>query len=494
MRVRKIKKFKKLISEYVTVIIPFYNDIDYIEHSLKSVFNQTYKKYNILIINDGSNQKSYNHILYLKKKYSKLPIKIISTKKNFGTYHSRNIGIKFATGEYLSFLDSDDEWLPDKLEHQIKLIKDKKLNFIHSSYNVYNLNKKIIGIYIARTINYQNLKKSCDVGTSTVLLKTKIAKQFLFRKIKTKEDYVYWLELLKKYKTFYGDKKVVTNYRYRKNSLSHKSILLNLKNGFRVYNEFLCENFLKSIILLFRLSLLAFLKKFQSIFKNVYPSTINLITNKHDLDFSKSFILIALNLAALSYLNRSFTNIKKIYWADGIITKIFGVNLKKLPGRLLLNEIVFPNTIKRIYLCGNTTRKQFNYLKKLTNDKLVIIKHRLPFFNNYNEIYNHKYIIKDNSVVLINISTPKQEIVAENILFQNPEKKLFIFCLGAALAMASGEEKITPHIIYKLNMEWFWRLGKDTSFRLKRLFESFLIFIFRLITGYYNKFIIKFIK
>ena len=67
MQIKKIKKIKKLISGHVTVIIPFYNDVNFIEHSLKSVFNQTYKKFNIIIINDGSNQKSYNHILNLNE-------------------------------------------------------------------------------------------------------------------------------------------------------------------------------------------------------------------------------------------------------------------------------------------------------------------------------------------------------------------------------------------------------------------------------------------
>ena len=90
-------------------------------------------------------------------------------------------------------------------------------------------------------------------------------------------------------------------------------------------------------------------------------------------------------------------------------------------------------------------------------------------------------------MVIINISTPKQEIVAKNILHRNQDKKIFIFCMGAAIAMLSGEEKIVPLIIQEKNLEWVWRLQKDTWFRIKRLFKTFLIYYYNKITNLFSK-------
>jgi UDP-N-acetyl-D-mannosaminuronic acid transferase (WecB/TagA/CpsF family) len=78
----------------------------------------------------------------------------------------------------------------------------------------------------------------------------------------------------------------------------------------------------------------------------------------------------------------------------------------------------------------------------------------LPFFKNTKNIKNFKIDIENNSVVIINISTPKQEIVAKNILHRNQDEKIFIFCMRAAIAMHSGEEKIVPFIIQEKNLEW----------------------------------------
>ena len=89
--------------------------------------------------------------------------------------------------------------------------------------------------------------------------------------------------------------------------------------------------------------------------------------------------------------------------------------------------------------------------------------------------------------MLINISTPKQEIVAKNLLKNNSSKKIYIFCLGGGIAMAAGEEKVVPEIIEKLNLEWLWRLKSDTLFRLKRLIRTGSVFLFKKIFKYFNK-------
>jgi len=156
----------------VSIIIPVYN-ITFFREAFISAYNQSYKKKEIIIIYDNNKKKDLeiiNKIIYKKKN-----TKLINNKKNIGAGFSRNIGIKYAKGSFLAFLDSDDRWSKDKLKIQIKFMKDEKLNFTHTSYNIIDEKNKLIGNQIANKIlTYNNLLNSCDIGLSTVVIKKKI--------------------------------------------------------------------------------------------------------------------------------------------------------------------------------------------------------------------------------------------------------------------------------------------------------------------------------
>ena len=114
--------------DLVSVVIPFYNEGVYFDDCIYSVLNQTYQNLEIIIINDGSEEKFKKKLDLLKQKY---PNKIkLFHKQNEGVSSARNCGIKNANGKYISFLDADDFWLPHKIEHQLKILKEKNLNYI----------------------------------------------------------------------------------------------------------------------------------------------------------------------------------------------------------------------------------------------------------------------------------------------------------------------------------------------------------------------------
>ena len=238
--------------ELISVIIPFYNQENYFEECLNSVIHQTYSNLEIIIINDGSDKK-YDEVLTKFQSKHLDKIKIFS-QENKGVSAARNLGILQSKGEYIAFIDSDDVWLPNKLEYQINIIKKKKIDFIHGSYLIINEDSSFVGKFIAKSLNYKDLIKSCDIGLSTVLIKSNLIKKHLFKKISTKEDYVCWLSVIKEINSLYGDSKEVAFYRERKKSLS-SNIVTKFVNAFKVYNKYENKNIITSI---FRTLILSF--------------------------------------------------------------------------------------------------------------------------------------------------------------------------------------------------------------------------------------------
>ena len=474
-------------NELVSIIIPFYNEKNYFEECIESVLNQTYLNYEIIIINDGSDKIFEEKLENLQ---SKNPEKIkVFNKKNEGVSLARNLGIQKSEGEYIAFLDADDSWLPDKLQHQINIIKKKKIEFIHGSYFVVDESEKFAGKFIAKNLNYEKLIKSCDIGLSTVLIKSDLIKRHVFEKISTKEDYVCWLSIIKEIKVLYGDEKVVTKYRNRKGSLS-SNILIKFSNAFKVYNIYENKNLIYSIYYTLGLSIYWIFKTFKIIYVNPDKIQFKYILETREISFENSFILSALNMASLSNMNLFYLNNKEtIFWLDGYCAKYLIKNYKKKPGRMIINEFELPQFIKKIYLCGNESLAQINYLEKKFNKKINFVK--VPFFKKLEDIKNYKIDIDDISLVVINISTPKQEVLANQILKNNIGKKIFILCLGGGVSMVCGEEKVVPERIEKMNLEWLWRLRTNTFFRLKRLLSTSFIFFLKLITNFYKKFEFK---
>ena len=104
----------------VDIILPNYNSADFIDKTIHRVLNQSYKKWRLILVDDFSNIKTRKKI----KKYEKFKkVKIFWLKRNRGAAFCRNYGIKNSNSKYIAFLDSDDVWMKDKLDKQIKYMK-----------------------------------------------------------------------------------------------------------------------------------------------------------------------------------------------------------------------------------------------------------------------------------------------------------------------------------------------------------------------------------
>ena len=245
----------------ISIILPYFKKREFLEETINSILNQTYKNFEIILIDDEISLSSKNFLEKICQKDTR--IKLIKNDKNLGAGLSRNIAIKYSHGEYIAFCDCDDLWLPQKLENQLKFIKKNNIYFNHTSYDVIDEKNKFISSRKAKyEINYKELRGSCDIGLSTVMIDRKIFddESLKFASLKTKEDFVLWLKIAKKKIKIVGLNEKLTQWRKIPNSLSSSSVQ-KLLDGYRVYRIHLGYGRFKSFVYLFLLSINYILKK-----------------------------------------------------------------------------------------------------------------------------------------------------------------------------------------------------------------------------------------
>ena len=245
--------------DLVSVIIPYYKKRKFISETLDSAINQSYKSLEIIIIYDDVNKTDIEFLKKIAKKDNR--IKIIENSEKMGAGKSRNIGIEQSKGKYIAFLDADDIWHLDKLKKQINFMEQYEYFISHTTYSIINENKDILGKRVAKNFfRLSEILKSCDIGTSTVVLhKNLITQNIKFASLATKEDFVLWLRILKNNVSIYGLNEDLTFWTKSKNSLS-SSTFQKLVDGFRVYYNYMNFGFIKSVYYLICLSI-NFLKK-----------------------------------------------------------------------------------------------------------------------------------------------------------------------------------------------------------------------------------------
>lgn len=212
----------------VSVITPCYNAGKYISQTIESVISQTFKDWEMLIIDDCSTDDSEAIIKKYCLKDSR--IKYFRTDSNSGSPAlPRNLGIEHAQGKYISFLDSDDIWFPRKLEEQLNFLIKKNYQIVYSDGNMIDMDGKSVKIMNKlSTVDYTTTLYRCELSCSSVLLTKSIIGSLRFEQT-AKEDLVFWLKLLKERKiTAHNTQHIHYCYRLLPNSRSRnkKSIVI----------------------------------------------------------------------------------------------------------------------------------------------------------------------------------------------------------------------------------------------------------------------------
>ena len=201
----------------VSVIIPTYNRADLLPRAIRSVLNQTFQDFELIIVDDCSTDNTQEVVNEFQKKDDR--IKYIKLDKNSGApAHPKNVGIQKSKGEYLAFLDHDDEWLPVKLEKQLKLFaRNRKLGFV--SCNVFIVNDKQSKERehkIPRSANYflSFLEGDIICSSSSVMVKKSVLNDigYFDERFKVIDDWDMWIRISQKYAFDFVDEPLLKYY------------------------------------------------------------------------------------------------------------------------------------------------------------------------------------------------------------------------------------------------------------------------------------------
>ncbi|QQE13939.1 glycosyltransferase family 2 protein [Planctomycetota bacterium] len=204
----------------VSIITACYNSEKYIEDTIRSVQAQTYDNWEMIIIDDCSTDQSRDIVERYQGNDSR--IKLLQTERNGGQSIARNMGVKIAKGQYLTYLDSDDLWDSEFLAKATSFMQEKNAELITTGYRrrTHDLAINLSDAVIPPTISYETTLKTCHFTCLTTMYDmSKIGKHYML-KIKKRSDLALWLEILKNIKHAYGLDEVLATYRIHGGSLS----------------------------------------------------------------------------------------------------------------------------------------------------------------------------------------------------------------------------------------------------------------------------------
>lgn len=234
------------IKDLVSIITPLHNGEDFVEKTIKSVLSQTYKNWELIVIDDCSSDQG----LLIVDNYSKNDsrISIFQNNKNSGPAISRNKAIELAKGQYIAFLDSDDLWTEDKLDYQINFMKYNNYPFTYAFYNQIDEQGNFIKSVdkLPLSVNYFSSLKSNKIGCLTAVYDVSYFGKVFMTDIAKRQDYTLWLKLLKKIDFAYCAPKILGNYRIREQSVSSNKFKL-IKFHWKIYKDIERQGFFKSV-------------------------------------------------------------------------------------------------------------------------------------------------------------------------------------------------------------------------------------------------------
>ena len=232
-------------NDKISIITPSYNSEEFIAETIECVINQSYKNWEMIIVDDCSTDKTQEVISQYVEKDNR--VKLIINETNSGPAISRNKAILESTGKYIAFLDSDDLWTDFKLKSQLNFMEKHDYKFTYSYYSQITEEGQMIKDIdnLPEKVSYKSTMLSNKIGCLTVMYNKEYFGNILMENIRNRQDYTLWLKLLKKVDYAYCFPEVSAKYRIRKGSISSKKLKL-IKYHWHIYRNIEKQSFFKS--------------------------------------------------------------------------------------------------------------------------------------------------------------------------------------------------------------------------------------------------------
>ena len=249
----------------VSIVMPAYNSEKYIEDAVQSVQRQTVDSWELIIVDDCSTDSTAAIASNLASEDDR--IHLYRNPSNKGAAESRNAGLRLCTGKYVALLDSDDLWLPNKLERQIVRLEKTGADIVYCSYAIIDRfgKPKCKAFIVPEELDFQLALIKSVMSCSTTMFTREIARNYSFPSKYYHEDLALWLTLLKDGKNAVGISEVLASYRVQDDSRASNKVR-SAYNRWVVYRKHLRIPFWQSLSLLTRYARLGF-EKYKSVAK-----------------------------------------------------------------------------------------------------------------------------------------------------------------------------------------------------------------------------------
>lgn len=223
------------MKDLVSIVMPSYNTADYIGDSIRSVLNQTYDNWELLIVDDCSTDNTDSVVAG----FTDSRIRYLKNEHNSGAAVSRNYALREAKGRWIAFLDSDDLWEPEKLEKQIAFMERNGYAFSYTNYEEINADGEKTGVTVTgpRKITKAGMYRYCWPGCLTVMYDARKIGLIQIADIRKNNDYAMWLKVCQKVDCYLLDENLAQYRRGRTGSVSTHGIATMITWHYRLFRE-----------------------------------------------------------------------------------------------------------------------------------------------------------------------------------------------------------------------------------------------------------------